>query len=109
MLPIPRILFPVDFSTRATEMIPYLKFIAAKYKSEILLLHVVNPMYAIPETGISPSAIFPVPNWLIAQQAERLDRFAQKELEGFPVRRLAYEGESEAQIVATAQAEGQSS
>jgi nucleotide-binding universal stress UspA family protein len=97
---------PVDFSNRCTDMIPYVKLIAAEYNSEIILLHVVNPVYAIPETGISPPAIVPVPKWLIAQQAEKLETFGQAEWQGFRVRRLVYEGEPDAQIAATAQAEG---
>lgn len=97
---------PVDFSDRCADMIPYAKLIAAKYNSEIIVLHVVNPVYAIPETGISAPAIVPVPKWLIAQEAERLETFGQAELQGVPVRRLVYEGDPEAQIIATAQAEG---
>jgi hypothetical protein len=89
MTPISPILMPVAFSNRCTDMIPYVKLIAAKYNSEIILLHVVNPVYAIPETGISPPAIVPVPKWVITQQVERLDSFGEAELQGFRVRRLA--------------------
>ena len=106
MTTISPILMPVDFSKRCMDMIPYLKFMAAKYNAEIILLHVVNPVYAISETGISPPAIVPVPEWLIAQQAEKLETFGDPELQGFRVRRLVYEGEPDAQIVATVEAEG---
>lgn len=106
MTPISPILMPVDFSNRCADMIPYVKLIAAKYHAEIILLHVVNPVYAIPETGISPPAIVPVPKSLIAQQSEKFETFGQAELQGFRVRCLVYEGEPDAQIVATAQAEG---
>lgn len=105
MLPISRILFPVDFSERCREMLPYGKLIAKKYEAEITLLHVVNPVINVPETGISPATALPVPEWLVSQQAEKLESFGREELDGFPVRRLVYEGEPEAQIVATAQAE----
>lgn len=105
MLPISRILYPVDFSERCSEMLPYVALIAKKYHSEITLLHVTNPVISVPETGIWPPTDLPLPEWLISQQAEKLDSFGRKELDGFPVRRLVYEGEPEAQIVATAKAE----
>src|SRR5579875_587439 len=105
MLPISRILFPVDFSERCSEMLPYVKLIATKYKAEITLLHVINPVITVPETGIWPATALPVPDWLTSQQAEKLDSFGKEELDQLPVRRLVYEGEPEAQIVATAQAE----
>jgi nucleotide-binding universal stress UspA family protein len=47
-----------------------------------------------------------VPEWVFATQAKKLDEFAAPQLNGFPVRRLAYEGEPDEQIIATARAEG---
>lgn len=106
MLPLSKILVPVDFSERNLAMIPYLKQIAANYQSEIILLHVVNPVYVIPDTGISGATVVKVPEWVFAAQTKKLDEFAAPELNGFPVRRLAYEGEPDEQIIATARAEG---
>ncbi|HEY3453817.1 MAG TPA: universal stress protein [Bryobacteraceae bacterium] len=105
MLPISRILFPVDFSDHCHEVLAYVKVFAAKYKSEIILLHVVNPLVAIPDIGILFPTALPLPEWLRSRQAEKLEFFGKEELEGFPVRRLLVEGEPEEQIVATAQAE----
>ena len=105
MLPISRILFPVDFSERCVDIIPYVKVIASKYGSEITLLHVVNPVMAVPGTGVTLPWFVPEPAWRISQAADWLDSFGKDELNGLPVRRLAYEGEPEAQIVATAEAE----
>jgi nucleotide-binding universal stress UspA family protein len=102
MLPISRILFPVDFSDRCAEMISYVKLIAAKYRAEITLLHVLNAGIAVPETGAWPAAY--LSDWT-SQRADKLERFGKNELGGLPVRRLLYEGEAEKQIVATAQAE----
>jgi nucleotide-binding universal stress UspA family protein len=105
MLPISRILMPVDFSQRCLGMIPHVKQFARQYNAEILLLHVVNPVYVIPETGISASAILSVPEWILTAQTKKMEEFAASELHDFQVRRLTYEGDPEAQIVATAEAE----
>jgi nucleotide-binding universal stress UspA family protein len=105
MLPISRILFPVDFSDRCADMLPYVKIIAARYGAEITLLHVINPVVGIPNIGISPPELLPESGWLMSQQAERLECFGKDQLDGLPVRTLVYEGEPEAQIVATAVAE----
>jgi nucleotide-binding universal stress UspA family protein len=105
MLRISRILMPVDFSQRSLGMIPHVKQFARQYNAEILLLHVVNPVYVIPETGISTSAILSVPEWILTAQTKKMEEFAASELRDFQVRRLIYEGDPEAQIVATAEAE----
>lgn len=105
MLPISRILIPIDYSERCLAMIPYAKEFAQQYNAEILLLHVVNPVYFVPETGISASAILAVPEWILTTQTKKMEEFAVSELRDFQVRRLVYEGDPEAQIVATAEAE----
>jgi len=105
MLPISRILMPVDFSQRCLGMIPHVSQFARQYDAEILLLHVVNPVYVIPETGISASAILSVPEWILTTQRKKMEGFAASELRDFRVRRLVYEGDPEAQIVTTAEAE----
>ena len=102
MLPISRILMPVDFSHRCLGMIPYAKQFARQYNAEILLLHIVNPVYVIPETGISASAILSVPEWILTTQTNKIEEFGASELRDFRVRRLVYEGHPEAQIVTTA-------
>lgn len=105
MLPISRILVPVDFSDQSLGMIPYVKQIARNYKAEIILLHVVNPVYGIPAIEVNITTLVDLQEWVFTTQAKKLDEFATPELEGFPVRRLIYEGESDAQIIATARAE----
>ena len=105
MVPISRILFPVDFSDHCHEILPHVKAIATKYQAEIILLHVVNPVFAIPDIGVLFPTALPLPEWLLSKQAEKLEFFEKEGLQGVAVRRLVYEGEPEAQIVATAQAE----
>jgi nucleotide-binding universal stress UspA family protein len=98
MPPISRILAPIDFSDRCLGMLPYVRAIAERYKSEVILLHVVNPVYTIPETGISGPVFVPVPQWVFAEKTKELERFAISELRGLSVRRLVYEGDPETQI-----------
>jgi nucleotide-binding universal stress UspA family protein len=106
MLPISRILFPVDFSKRCLGMLPYVRGIAEKYDAEVVLLHVVNPEYAIPETGVSGPAVIPMPQYVVEDRSRQLNAFAVAELEKLRVRRLlVYEGDPDAQIAALARSE----
>jgi nucleotide-binding universal stress UspA family protein len=93
-------LVPVDFSERCLGMMPYVRVIAKCHKAEVILLHVLNPIYAIPETGVSAPALVPVPRWVFAEKTKDLEKFATSELRGLPVRRLVYEGIPEIQIAA---------
>jgi len=105
MVPISRILIPVDFSDRCLRMMPYVSAIAQRYQAEVVLLHVVNPVYTIPATGISGPALMPVPQWVFTEKTTELERFAVSELRDLPVRRLVYEGDPETQIAAFTHAE----
>ncbi|MBV8653256.1 MAG: universal stress protein [Alphaproteobacteria bacterium] len=100
-----RILLPVDYSDRCLNMLRYLRLFVQRYQAELVLLHVVNPVFVAPETGISGPVMLPVPEWLIEQESKKLDDFAREETAGMPVRRLIYEGLAESQIVETAKAE----
>jgi nucleotide-binding universal stress UspA family protein len=102
---IARILVPVDFSEHSLKVMPFVRRLAEKYGSEVILLHVFNPVYVIPETGISGLIEAPLPGQAFKNSGERLESFASAELAGLTVRRLAYEGEPETQIAATAETE----
>lgn len=105
MFSISRILVPVDFSNRCLGMMPYVKAIAQRYESEVILLHVASPVYAIPDPGGSAPALIPVPQRIFQERAEQLENFAVAELQGLPVRRLAYEGNPESQIASVVETE----
>ncbi len=105
MLALSRILLPVDFSERCLGMVHYARPLLERYRAELTLLHVVNPVFVAPETGISAPVLLPVPEWMIEQETKKLDDFGRKDLGGLLVRRLVYEGEPEAQIVEVAKAE----
>lgn len=86
-------------------MMPYVRRFAEKYQAEVILLHVVNPVYMIPETGVSGAIAVPLPARNFTGSGEQLEHFATAELEGLRVRRLLYEGDPETQIAETAETE----
>ena len=106
MLPLSRIVVPTDFSDRCRGMLRYVKVITARYGAELTLLHVVNPVYEIPATGISGPAIIAVPQSVIAEQTEKMAEFGRDDLHGLEVRRLVYQGDPEEQIVRFVESEG---
>jgi nucleotide-binding universal stress UspA family protein len=106
MQSISKILVPTDFSDRSLSILPYVRTFSQRYGAEVLLLHVVDPVYGIPETGITPAAIIPVPKWLFKQSSAQVETFGARELKGSPVRRFVYEGDIGTQIAETARAEG---
>jgi nucleotide-binding universal stress UspA family protein len=105
MLKLSRILLPVDFSERCLGMTHYARALAEKYDAEIILLHVVNPVFITPEIGMAPPAAIAVPPWLTAEKSKLLEGFAAAELAGLRVRRLVNEGIPEIQIVEIAKSE----
>ena len=82
-----------------------MKAIAQRYNSGEILLHVVNPVYAIPDPGGTAPALFPVPRRIFKERAEELEKFAVAELPGMPLRRLHTEGDPESQIASVVEAE----
>ena len=105
MVKFSRILLPVDFSERCLGMTHYARALAEKYGSELILLHVVNPVFITPELGGAPPATIAVPQWLITEKNRLLEEFATPELAGLEVRRLVYEGIPEMQIAEIAKSE----
>jgi nucleotide-binding universal stress UspA family protein len=105
MVTFSRILLPVDFSERCLGMTHYARALAEKYGAEIILLHVVNPIFIAPDIGTASPAAIAVPPGLIAEKNKLLAAFATPELAGLSVRRLVYEGIPEMQIVDIAKSE----
>ena len=79
MLPLARILLPIDFSDRCLAMLPYARAIAAHYHAELILLHV--------ETDAE------------------LTKAAKDRLQDLHVRRVLYEGDPADVIVGLTKAE----
>jgi len=105
MVKFSRILLPVDFSERCLGMTHYARALAEKYDAEIILLHVLSPVFITPEIGMAPPAIVAVPQWLVTEKNNLLEGLATSELAGLRVRRLVYEGIPEMQIVETGKSE----
>ncbi len=99
MLPISRILVPVDFSDRCLGMMPYVKAVAEAYRAEVTLVHIVNPFYGIPPTALSGPALIHVSQGILAEKVKELEGFAVSELAGLKVERSVYEGDTVSQIV----------
>lgn len=106
MLPISRILVPVDFSDRCLGMMPYVKAIAARYVAEVDLLHIVDPFYTIPATALSGPVMIPISPSVLVEREKQMENFAVSELQGLNVGRLIYEGDPVSQILSLAQTGG---
>lgn len=88
MLPLKKILFPVDFSEQCAGAARYVEAFAGRFDAELTLLHVSGyPQYndLLPEGP--------------AQRRRRLESFLAKELEYFRVQRVLVEGEPATNIV----------
>ena len=79
MLPISRILLPMDFSDQCLVMLPYAQAVAAKYNAELILLHVEND--------------------------NELAKAGKDQLQDFDVRRVLYDGDPAEVIVGFAKSE----
>jgi nucleotide-binding universal stress UspA family protein len=84
---------------------PFVRKMASRYQSEVILLHVLRPLYLLPEARLWPPHAVSLPEWVLLQQIERLQEFGRTQWGDSPVRHLVVEGDPEEQIVATARAE----
>jgi nucleotide-binding universal stress UspA family protein len=100
MLPISRILFPVDLSDWCLA-----KATAIKYNAELTLLYVASPFYSIPATGYSDPVYVPVPKEAIAEEGDELERFGANQLQDVKVRHVLYVGDAVEQIIAFVKSE----
>ena len=87
MLNIKKILFPVDFSQRAKNAVPFVESIAERFEAEIMLLHVIDsPIYdTLPE---HPEA-----------SGECIESFLAGDLATFSVRRVSAIGNPSEEII----------
>ncbi len=106
MLALEKILLPVDFSDRCLGAARYAQLLAARYGSEILILHAVEPIrYEFSALEFGGAVLTDLAANRKAQARERLETFLAHELEGVRVRRLLAEGEAAQTIVETARTE----
>jgi nucleotide-binding universal stress UspA family protein len=105
-----KILVPVDFSPQAEEAARYAKRLALHFKSELILLHVMEPL-PLGYSGYSMVDPYPesVENLSVARRAavkSMLDRFTGGDLAGVPLRTIVAEGDAAGQIVSCSKTEG---
>lgn len=94
MITFQRILFPVDFSPQDHEAAPFVKAMAERFHSEVVLLHVAE---------LTPGG-FEIPDWNPAQQkSEQLSQHLAAELAGPCVRRTVIAGDPAQEIANYAQ------
>jgi len=105
MLPLTKILLPVDFSERCLGATRYAQALAGHFHAEITLLHVLEPIryeFSTLEFGGT------VMNGLVAnrsaQAQKQLDAFLSEELSSVRVKRVLLEGDPAHKIVQYAQA-----
>jgi nucleotide-binding universal stress UspA family protein len=101
-----KILVPFDFSERSEEAARYAKRFAAHFQSELILLHVVEPVhfdYAMVEPLTKSAEGLTDARRSAAKQS--LDTFVHTDLSGAPVRTIVSEGDAAEQIVSCSKAE----
>jgi nucleotide-binding universal stress UspA family protein len=105
MLPLGKILVPLDFSERCFGATRYAEALAAHFGSEITLLHVLEPIrysFATLEGGVGFSELM---GSLEAQARQQLDAFRCEALDRFRVNRVLLDGDPARRIVEYARAE----
>jgi nucleotide-binding universal stress UspA family protein len=94
MISFQHILFPVDFSPQSRAAAPFVKAMAERFQSEIMLLHVVEvppSWYGTPEAG-AYDALIDVSS-MIEDRREALRSYLADELSGIPVHRCVQSGD----------------
>src|SRR5579884_2546959 len=95
-----RVLFPVDFSDRSRETAPYVRELARRFDSEVLLMHVlqfVTPPYGpAPETGY---LVVDQMQMLHEQRRQEFETLFEDEFAGIRVRRNITEGDPAHEII----------
>ena len=102
-----RILVPVDFSPRSNQAVQYAKRMAAHFQSELILLHVVEPVkldYAMVEP--IHGSVDDLADDRRTGAKSMLGKFAAADLPGVSIRTLIAEGDAADQIVSCSKAEG---
>lgn len=100
-----KILFPVDLSEQCRRVAPFVKDVALRFNSQVLMLHVMQspPMYgAPPDLGFAP--IIDLDLWRKERRAS-VNTFLTEELAGISLVRVVVEGDPAIEIVNAARKE----
>lgn len=101
MLDFHRILFPVDFSSKCMQTVPYVAAIARKFQSEIVLLHVLD-IHRKARRGASSlgaAAYAAYENEIREGRLDELECFGQSEFEGVTLTHAVETGDPAGTIV----------
>lgn len=100
MLPLSRVLVPVDFSERSVAAVRYAQSLACHFKAELILLYVVPPV-SYQSSGFEFGGIVMTEAFLdrAAEARKELDAFLADELAGHGVRKVVLEGDPARRIV----------
>jgi nucleotide-binding universal stress UspA family protein len=102
-----RILLPVDFSGRCRGGARYLEALAARFASELTLVHVLPPPhYEFSALEVGATVLSDLYAARAAQARKDLDSLLAAELAGLSVKRVLLEGDPAHKIVAYAHSEG---
>ncbi|MGB7762505.1 MAG: universal stress protein [Bryobacteraceae bacterium] len=106
MVPLAKILLPVDFSERSIGAIHCVQRLAQRFSPEIILLHVLAPMqYRLSDTEMGGVMLGDLYRAQIESLTIELEQFQQAELAGCNVRRLVLDGDPASRIVELAHTE----
>lgn len=106
MHPFSRILLPVDFSERSSGAARYARSLAARFHSEVVLLHVLTPaQVAAGAMDVGGSMMAELYRTRSVQVEAEFDRLVAGQLEGLKVRRMSVEGDPATKIVEIARHE----
>ena len=101
-----KILLPVDFSERSVSAVRCARPLAAHFRAELVLLHVLPPVeYQYGPAELGGALLTELYSNRAALAAADLAKFLTDDLEGFRVTRLILEGDPAQQIIAFAQQE----
>jgi nucleotide-binding universal stress UspA family protein len=95
-----RILFPVDFSLQSSAAAPFVKAMADRFRSEVILLHVVEvpqAWYGTPEAG-AYDALIDISSMLEDRREALGAYFANGEAGGLSIQRCVQSGDAAAHI-----------
>jgi len=94
MVPLAKVLLPVDFSERSVGAVHCAQRLAQRFSSEIILLHVLAPMqYHLGDTEMGGVMLGDLYRSQVENLTRELDQFQKAELAGANVRRVVVEGD----------------
>jgi nucleotide-binding universal stress UspA family protein len=102
-LPIAKILLPVDFSAKAEEAAQYAAQLSKHFHSEVVLLHVLEPLHLDFAMAELPASMEKLSELQCERAQQRLDHFAVSDFQGARVIRRIVRGQPAEEILAAAE------